>query len=80
MITVFDPISSGTGADQLVVPLAVPERPVFVDHVTAATPTLSLAVPLIVIMAAEVEAVAEEGEAIVSAGGVVSVDGPGDWL
>jgi hypothetical protein len=80
MITVFDPTSRGTDADQLVVPLAVPEEPVLVVQVTAVTPTLSLAVPLIAMEAAEVETVAEAGEAIDSEGGVVSWDGSGGVL
>jgi hypothetical protein len=44
-VTVFDPISRGIEADHCEVPLAVPERPRFVDQVTLATPTLSVAVP-----------------------------------
>src|SRR5437870_10096617 len=80
MITVFDPTSRGTDTDQFAVPLAVPEEPVLVAQVTAATPTLSLAVPLIVMEAAEVETVAEAGEAIASEGGVVSWDGSGGAL
>ena len=45
-VMVFVPTSSGTVADQAVVPEAMPEAPVDTDHVTDATLTLSLAVPL----------------------------------
>ena len=51
----------------------MPEPPVLVDHETEVTPTLSLAVPLKTIDDAEVEIVDEEGEAMLSEGGVVSV-------
>ena len=51
----MEPTSSGTLADQLAVPVAAPVCPVFVDHVTEVTPTLSLAVPLNAIVAAAVE-------------------------
>ena len=40
------PISRGTMADQLVVPVAAPESPFEVDQVTLETATLSLAEPL----------------------------------
>jgi hypothetical protein len=39
-------------ADQLVVPVAVPDPPRLFAHVTCVTPTLSLAVPPIVTVAA----------------------------
>jgi hypothetical protein len=42
-----------------------------VDHVTEVTPTLSLAVPLKTIDAAEVETDVEDGDTMVSEGGVV---------
>src|SRR5579862_9611128 len=73
MVTEFEPTSKGMVADQFEVPLAVPFLFVFVDHVTAVTPTLSLAVPLITMEAAEVEIVEAEGDAILNTGGVVSV-------
>jgi hypothetical protein len=57
------------------VPDAVPDEPVLVDHVTDVTPTLSLAEPLKEIEAAEVPTVVEEGELMVSVGGVVSLVG-----
>jgi hypothetical protein len=63
-------------ADQFAVPLAVPDEPVLVNHVTEVTPTLSLAVPLNTIVADDVETVAAPGDAIVNAGGVVSVPDP----
>ena len=66
------PISRGTVADQAVVPLAIPDVPKLLLQVTCFTPTLSLAVPLSVTEAAVVDIVAVEGEAIVSAGAVVS--------
>src|SRR5262245_3045863 len=45
-VTTFSPTCSGTlSADQGLIPVAVPEAPRLVDHVTCVTPTLSLAVP-----------------------------------
>jgi hypothetical protein len=76
IVTTFDPTSSGIDADQLVVPLAVPEPPVFVDHVTLVTPTLSLAVPLNAMVEADVDTLVAPGDPIVNAGGVVSVPDP----
>ena len=76
MVTTFDPTSSGIVADQLVVPLAAPEPPVFVDHVTLVTPTLSLAVPLNAIVDADVDTLVAPGDPMVNAGGVMS-DPPG---
>lgn len=73
MVTAFEPTSSGIVADQLVVPEAAPDCPVLVAHVTEATPTLSLEVPEKVIDDAEVETEVEDGDRIVSAGGVVPV-------
>ena len=70
-MTLLEPTSKGMVAVHLVVPAAVPEPPVLVDQVTAATPTLSLAVPLKTMDAAEVEIAVDEGEVMVSAGGVV---------
>jgi hypothetical protein len=47
MTMVVDPIYKGIAEVlQLVVPLAVPDVPLEVTHVTDATPTLSVAVPL----------------------------------
>src|ERR1700676_371222 len=63
-------------SNQLVVPLAVPDDPVFVDHVTFVTPTLSLDDPLNAIVAADVETVVPPGEPMVNVGGVVSVPPP----
>jgi len=57
---------------QLVVPVAAPDPPVELLHVTLATPTLSLAVPLTTIEPADVEIVELAGETIVKDGGVVS--------
>jgi hypothetical protein len=46
MITVLEPIRSGITVLQEVVPLAVPDDPVFVDQVTLAIPDRSEAVPV----------------------------------
>lgn len=71
-VTVLLPTSSGTVADQDVVPLAVPAPPVDVVHCTDETPALSLAVPLTEILAEETETTEEPGETIVRVGGTVS--------
>ena len=71
MITLL-PTSSGTLADHLLVPEAVPEYPVELVHFTAATPTLSLAVPLTAMEAEDVATIVNPGERILSDGGVVS--------
>lgn len=72
MRTVLDPTNKGIVALHCVVPIAFPAPPVLVDHVTEVTPTLSLAEPLKTIDDAEVEIEDEDGEAMVSEGGVVS--------
>ena len=72
-VTVLLPTSSGTDADHETVPVAVPAPPVDVVHATDATPTLSLAVPLMVSAAAELDTIDEPGETIVMVGGTVSV-------
>jgi hypothetical protein len=72
MVITLLPTSSGTLADHFVVPEAVPESPVEVVHVTAATPTLSLAVPLTAMEAADVATIVNPGETMLSDGGVVS--------
>src|ERR1035441_1869457 len=72
MVIALLPTSSGTVADHLVVPEAVPEYPVELVHFTAATPTLSLAVPLIAMEAEEVDTIVNPGATILSDGGVVS--------
>lgn len=61
----------------MVVPAAVPDAPVELLHVTCATATLSLAVPLTTIELEEVEMVELAGETMVRDGGVVSVLGGG---
>jgi hypothetical protein len=53
--------------------LAVPDCPKLVDQVIDVTPTLSLAVPVKTIVAAEVETEVDDGVTMVSEGGVVSV-------
>ena len=50
----------------------MPDWPVLVDQVTLVTPTLSLAVPLNAIVAADVDTVVPPGDPMVSVGGVVS--------
>src|SRR5277367_3697196 len=52
---VFEPTSKGAVKLHSVVPVATPDCPTFVDQFTHATPTLSLAVPLTMIEAAEVD-------------------------
>ena len=64
-------------ADQDAVPTATPDPPVELVHFTAATVTLSLAVPLIAIDEADVEVIVNPGTLICSEGGVVS-PGAGD--
>ena len=59
-------------ADQDAVPAATPEPPVELVHFTAATATLSFAVPLIAIDEADVEVMLNPGVLICSEGGVVS--------
>jgi len=68
----FEPVNRGMAALQAVVPVAVPEPPKLLAQVTVVTPTLSLAVPLITIEDSAVETMFEEGEVMVSEGGVVS--------
>src|SRR5579863_9210934 len=58
--------------DQLEVPEAVPVAPAEVPQTTEATATLSLAVPLKIIVWAVEETLVEDGEAMRSVGGVVS--------
>src|SRR5258706_15998366 len=60
------------GVVQLSVPLAVPDPPVELDQVTAATLTLSWAVPLTTMELADVEKLLVDGETIKRDGGVES--------
>lgn len=60
---------------QFFVPLAVPDAPLELAHVTEATPTLSCAVPWTTNEVSEVETLVLAGDKIVIDGGVVS--GPG---
>lgn len=78
IVTVFDPTSNGTVALHCVVPVDVPAPPVLVVQVTDVTPTLSLAVPLKTIDAAEVETDVDAGDIMVNEGGVVFAEGAGD--
>ena len=66
----MSPVTRGTCADQLVVPAAVPEPPVDVDHVTEVIPKLSAAVPITVRDAAVALMMVDAGEVIRSDGGV----------
>jgi hypothetical protein len=72
MVTTLLPTRSGTLADHLPVPAAVPEYPFEVVHFTATTPTLSLAVPLTAMEAEDVATIVNPGERILSDGGVLS--------
>ena len=72
MVTTLVPTRSGTLADHLAVPAAVPEYPFEVVHFTATTPTLSLAVPLTAMEAEDVATIVNPGERILSDGGVLS--------
>ena len=73
-VITFVPTNNGMFADQDVVPDAAPESPVELVHLTAATPTLSLATPLTVAVAALVETIVNPGDLICSDGGVVSLE------
>jgi hypothetical protein len=76
IVIVFVPTNSGMGAVfQLVVPVAVPEPPVELVHVTVVTPALSEAVPVKTTVAADVATFVPAGDMIVSVGGVVSFVG-----
>lgn len=77
MVTTLVPTSSGIGALHFVVPLASPESPVELAHLTETTATLSLAVPLTTTLAAAVERIVEPGDTIPSEGGLVSAAGAG---
>ena len=59
-------------ADQDAVPAATPDPPVELVHFTAATATLSLAIPLTAIDEAGLEVMVNPGALICSEGGVVS--------
>ena len=69
------PVSSGTLTDQVAVPDAAPPSPNELVHFTAVTPTLSLAVPPMAMLAEEVENIVDPGDVMVSDGGVVSAPG-----
>lgn len=70
------PTNNGIGpVDQFVVPLATPPATA-VSHRMTVTPTLSLAVPEMVMAAADVYDDVDDGERIVRLGGVVSVEPP----
>ena len=73
IVTVVFPINSGTAADQLAVPDAMPELPLDVLQATETTPTLSEAVPAIVIEDLYTETMVDPGDTILSDGGTVSL-------
>lgn len=68
----FVPFTSGTVADHIVVPAAIPAPPVDVVQETSTTPTLSDAVPFTVIEEALVLTFVEDGLVIRSDGATVS--------
>jgi hypothetical protein len=72
MAMVLNPTSSGMVALHSEVPVAVPDCPKLFDQVTDATATLSDAVPLNTIEAADVDGEMEDGETMVKPGGVLS--------
>jgi hypothetical protein len=69
------PVKSGTLTDQIAVPDARPPSPNESVHFTAVTPALSLAVPLMVMLAAEVETIVDPGDVMLTDGGVLSAPG-----
>jgi hypothetical protein len=74
IVIILAPTRIGIAAVHCAVPVATPLAPVFVLQVTDATATLSEAVPLKTMDAAEVAIVVAEGELMVKVGGVVSGD------
>lgn len=76
IVIVFVPISKGIGGVfQVVVPVAMPEPPVELLHVTEATPTLSDAVPEKTMVAEEAATLVPDGDRIARLGAVVSLLG-----
>jgi len=71
-VIVFVPGINGTFADHVAVPVAVPPPPVELLHVTLVV--FADAVPLTIIVAAEVETMVKPGEVIFRAGGVPAGD------
>lgn len=71
------PTNKGIAADHVLVPEAVPEPPVEVVHLTDVTATLSEAVPLNAMDAAEVDAIVRDGALICIVGDVVSLPAGG---
>ena len=68
-VMVFVPVTSGTLADHAAAPLAVPELPVELLHVTLVVS--AEAVPLIATIDADVETILKPGDVIFSAGGAL---------
>jgi len=75
-VTELFPTINGIAADQAAVPEATPAEPKLVAQDTSATPTLSLAMPVMMTEGALVARVAEAGEVMVKLGGVVSEPPP----
>jgi hypothetical protein len=79
IVIVFVPTSRGIGGVfQVVVPVAVPEPPVELVHVTEVTPTLSDAVPEKTMVAEDATTLVLAGERMARVGGVVSLVGGAD--
>ena len=64
IVTVLIPVNNGTDTDQVLVPEAVPAPPKLLAQVIARTPTLSVAVPVMVTVDVLTVIVAVPGEAI----------------
>jgi len=76
IVTVFVPTSRGIGGVfQVVVPVAMPDPPVELVHVTEATPTLSDAVPEKTMVAEDATTLVLAGDRMARVGGVVSLAG-----
>src|SRR5688572_17547948 len=71
------PTNRGIVADQALVPVAGSLFPAELVHFTEVTPTASFAVPLMEIVADDVETIVVPGLAIFSAGAVVSAGAAG---
>ena len=80
IVMVLVPTSRGIAEiAQLLVPVAVPDVPVELAHVTVATPAMSRAVPVTDIEEAAVERVVKDGETMAMLGGAVSFPMPAEY-
>lgn len=77
MVMALEPVINGMVADQVVVPVAVPEVPKFVDHFTDVIPAASDAVPETMTNAAYVASVDVTDDVIVKVGGALEEVGVG---